>query len=237
MTESRKIAVAVALSLLVHVCLFTALALMPANVSVPVTPEEKPLEVTFEAALPTPEFQANASLAEMEQGTALRTQLDPENLKAAEQAPENPTEIAAHDSKAAEGKMTPEPTPTPVPPPDPASLTVHPASAPTPKAEGEAGVDAVGNYGKAVGNAIGLRWEFYRKTQKDLRVGEVRIMFSIDAQGRTSDVQVLSNTAAPGNANVAVRAIKESRIPAIPPERLAQTSGGRMKIVYTFIIY
>ncbi|MCX6966831.1 MAG: energy transducer TonB [Verrucomicrobia bacterium] len=235
MTEFGKITIASTLSVLTHVGLFTALTLLPGAAPVPASEqaaEENALEVTFEAA-PTLDAAAVAALAQAE---AIPTQLDPANLKKTEQAPEHPTEIAAHNSQA----TPPKPAPAAVPPsPDFALIAAEPLPAPTPTPEAdEVGMDALGNYGKAVGNAIGLRSEFYRKTQKDLMtVGEVRIRFTIDAKGRRSDVQVLSNSAAPANAAIAIRAVKEAHIPPIPPERLAQLPGGHIKIVYTFTTY
>ena len=241
MTESGKIVISSTLSVLAHVSLFTVLALMPESVAVPVKPEAKPLEVTFEAApqatAPAPTVEAETALAAPAQANSIHTQLDPENLKKADQAPEHPTEIAAHDSQATPPKAAVEAS-APTPPPDPSALSVEPLPAPSsPQPEDEAGIDALGNYGKAVGNAIGVRWEFYRKTQKDLPVGEVRMKFAIDAQGRVSAIRVLSPGANPANATFAERAVKEAKIPPIPPERLAQVPGGCIEITYTFTIY
>ncbi len=223
MTEFGKIVIAAALSVLAHVGLFTALTLMPGNVLVPAvdsTAEEIPLEVSFESAPATVE-------PVLAQAESIRTQLDPANLKKADQAPEQPREIAAHNSQA-----------TPPKPDFTAGMELAAAPAPSPQPEtDEVGIDALGNYGKAVGNAIGVRWEFYRRAQKDLPVGEVRIKFSIDAQGHPSAVKVLSNTAAPANAQIAMRAVQEAKIPPIPSERLAQVPNGRMEITYLFINY
>ena len=240
MTDFGKIVISGALSVLAHVSLFTVLALMPENPPVPVnpTPEDKPLEVAFATASET--VDAVDSLGVPASADALRTQIDPENLKKADQAPEHPVAIAAHDSQATPPNPVPAQTaPVPASPPD-LSAVVEPMATPaaSPQPAEEVGIDALGNYGKAVGNAIGVRSEFYRKTQKErLAVGEVRIKFTIDAQGRPSEVQVISNTASPANATIAMRAVQEAKIPPIPPERLAQVPGGRIKIVYTFTIY
>jgi len=226
MTEFRQVVIAFALSVLAHVSLFAALALMPVAAPVPVKPEaeeKQPLEVMIEAA-PAEGVEEPV----MSQANALHTHLEPENLKKADKAPEQPKEIASHDSQA-----------TPAPPPDfTATLEAATTPAPSPQPEEEAvGVDALGNYGKAVGNAIGVRWESYRKAQKNLPVGEVRIKFSIDAEGRVSEMKILSNTATSATAAMALRAVKEAKIPPIPSERLAQVPGGRMEITYSFINY
>lgn len=236
----------------VHVSLFTALALMSWAAPVPGErlPEEKTLEVIVEAApAPTPEpvVAAPTPTPERIQPEAARgvvTQLDPAHLKKADQAPEKAVAIAAHHSKATKAKprptSTPEPTPEPTPTPAVVQAIVTPLPTPVKAAspDEEVGIDALGNYGKAVGNAIGLRSEYYRQTQKEaLAIGEVRIKFSIDAKGQVSDVQILSNTANSVNAVCAERAVREAKIPSIPPERLAQLPGGRIKIVYSFTIY
>ena len=245
MTESGKVLVATALSVLAHVSFFTALAAWSAPVLAPVDKEpEKPLEVAFQPAPempPQPETSAvpaePAPEPPVSAHPAQRMQLDPENLKKSETAPENPVAIAAHHSHATAN--TPAPTPEVVPPtptPDPALALSSPKPVPAdpqPTPE-EVGIDALGNYGKAVGDAIGQRWEIHRKT---LPVGEVRIKFAIDAQGRVSELQVLSNTANAANALFAERAVKEAQIPPIPPERLAQLPGGRIEIVYSFTSY
>ena len=229
MTEPGKIVISSALSVLAHLSLFTALALMPESVAVPLKPEPKPLEVTFEPA-PRP-APASPQVAEVKpvlpQAESIPTQLDPENLKKADQAPEHPTEIAAHDSQAA------PPKPAPTPPPDLSSLALQPV----PKPEEEAGIAALGNYGKAVGNPIGARWEYYQKTHKNLPAGEVLLKFAIDAQGRVSSIRVLSPGANAEHISLAERAVKEAKIPPIPPQRLAQVPGGCIEITYKFILY
>ena len=218
MTEFRQVVVAFALSVLAHVSLFAALALMPVAAPVPAKPEaeeKQPLEVTIEAA--------PAEVVE-EPEPMLPDHLDPENLKKADKAPEKPKILAGHDSET-----------TPPQPDFTATLeaAATPAPMPSPKVE-EVGIDALGTYEKAVGNAIGVRWDLH---SKHLPVGEVQIKCVIDARGRVSDVKVLSNTAKAANAQIAIRAVKEAKIPPIPPERLAQIPSGRMEITYSFFSY
>ena len=188
MTEFRKVLVAFALSVLAHASLFAALALMPVAAPVPAKPEpeeKQPLEVAIEAA--------PAAMVE-ETAPMLPDHLDPENLKKADKAPEKPKIMAGHDSE----ETPPQPDYTAA---LEAAATPAPAPTPSPKEE-EVGVDALGNYGKAVGNAIGVRWEFYRKAQKDLPVGEVRIRFAIDAEGRVISEKIDSiEPAAPRSAS------------------------------------
>jgi len=238
MTEFGKVAVASALSVLAHVVLFTVLALMPETAPVPASPApvDPPLEVTLHATPTEIEpVPLNPVLPDPSKIHGMATQLDPEKLKKAEKAPEHASAIASHDSQATTAKNTQAaPVPTP-PPPQDSALALQPMEPPadTPDAPG---IDALGHYGKAVGNAIGARWEFYRKNQKYyLAVGEVRLKIDIDARGQVVEVRVLSNSADPSNAACAIRAVKEAKIPPISTERLAQVPGGRIEIEYTFI--
>lgn len=254
MTDLGKITIASALSVLVHVTLFTVLALWPA----PALPlgqpqiEEPQLEMTLQAAAyPKPPFNSAPEVTSTQPvqpelpslspvQNAIRTQLDPEHLKEADQAPENPTAIAAHNSRVTPNpqESLPQPSPNSTPEPDSSTLALQPSETPAKSSEEEVGIDALGNYGKAVGNAIGVRFERYRKMEKNaLSVGEVKIKFAIDGEGRISEVEVISNSADARNAALAERAIKEAQIPPIPSERLAQVPGGRIKIVYTFTTY
>jgi len=94
------------------------------------------------------------------------------------------------------------------------------------------------NYDKAVSNAIGVRFDRLRKTwPESLIPGEVRVQFILNADGSASDIRVLSNTAGPSTAACAEAAVREARIPPIPADRRAQAAGGRLKIVYNFIVY
>jgi len=251
MSDFGKITVASALSALVHVTLFTLLALWSEGAPIH-QPKERvepsSLEVALQAA-PAPVSEpesAQAVPASEEIPTsgnpdAIHTQLDPENLKKADHAPENPMAIAAHDSSATPNQpaeSTPQPSPSPDSTPDPGALALESAAKPAPSPGAEIGIDALGSYSKAVGNAIGARFDNFRKKERDsLAVGEVRIKFAVDSMGRVSEVEVLSNNASELNAVFAERAVKEAIIPPIPPERLAQVPGGRIRIVYTFTIY
>ena len=242
MTEFGKVLTATGLSVLAHVSLFTVLALTPGRSVVPIVEEqpEKTLQVTIETAT-----AIDAAPVHFTKENAIRTQIDPPNLKKAEKAPENPTEVAAYNSQATPPKpaTVPDSFPSPTPVADEKTLALEMQAASTPKSESaeEVGIDALGAYGKAIGNAIGNSIgsdALPQKSRKEfLAVGEVRIQFSLDAKGQVSEIKILSNSAGPTNAECAIRAVKAAKIPPIPPERLAQVPSGRMKIVYTFITY
>jgi TonB family protein len=237
MTDFGKIVTATAISVLVHVTLFTVLALMPeaAPVQAASSPDDPPLEVTIHSAEALTPVPLNPVLPDPAEPRGIATQIDPENLKKTDKPPEHATAIAAHDSQATFAKSSPA-APVATPGPQEPGLAVQPVAPPSDDNDAP-GIDALGNYSKAVGNAIGVRAKFYSETQKQLAVGEVRLKFSIDARGQVSDLRILSNSAQPANAVYALRAVKEAKIPPIPPERLAQVSGGRIEIVYTFTIY
>jgi len=291
MPPSRRVVIAVALSVFLHVIIFTVLALLPQPAQVPLSPDEpipaddKPLEVVFASMAPIAEPEPTpmpklleAPLTASLGAQAEKTQLDPARLKKADHAPEHPEFLAAHDSQETHSRRgtetaqaTPPPEPEPTPPsmprptplpsvtpppafrtalrhptPVPAILPARPRSTPAPAAgspqgdgnDDTTGVAAIGAWKKAVGNAIGSCWNFYRQSRLDLlAVGSVRIKFAIDAQGHASGVRVLSNTATPTNALYAARSIKEAEIPPIPPERLARLPGGRVEVEFTFTIF
>lgn len=247
MTESGKILIATALSVLVHVSFFTVLALMRESAPIAAAPaqsaSERPLEIVLQTVTlaPAPESTpVPAALAHMEEppvsANIIRTQIDPENLRKTDEAPEHAAAVAAHHSRATPPVANVPPPPAPSATSDSGDLTLQ-AARPTPTPE-EIGIDALGHYGKAVGNAIGLRSEALRKSwEQPLVVGEVRVQFVLNATGKVSDIQILSNTAGPANAACAERAVKEAAIPPIPSDRLAQVPGGRIRIVYSFTIY
>jgi len=251
--------VAVGLSLLAHVSFFALLTLKPQHSIVPVKEQmqEKPLEVTIEAAVPQKEPETAGETSSLirpvtANPNAIQTQLDPAHLKKTDKAPENATEIASYNSQATRPKAgaaaTPE-NPLPVPPshsePAPADSVDSAAtfqSAPKPVDPGkpgesgpddEVGIDAIGTYSKSIGDAVNRPWEYFRQTQ-NLPVGEVRLKFTVDAEGRISDVGVISNTGTEANAKFALLAVKGLKFPPIPPEVLAKTPRGCIEVTYTF---
>ncbi len=200
-------------------------------------------------ALALPSLGANAE----------RTELDSLNLRRSETAPQNTTRLAAHHALAGRmrGSAPALPAPTPLPRADAAGA---PRPTPAPRApqaaggvslaavageaeaadgEGEGGGEAaIGAFRKAVSNAIGVRWDHYRRTKMALLgVGSVRIKFAIDARGKVSNLRVTTNTAGPEAALSAVRAITEAEIPPIPAERLARLPNGRLEVEYSFTLF
>ncbi len=267
MLPSRRVVIAFAVSLFLHGVIFSVLALTsqiaPATPRQQEEIADEPLEVVFQAAPPeravekmafrVEEKEKEAQPLAMQMEIAVeRTQLDPDHLKKSEKAPENAEFLASHHSlpgKAAKPQVTAAlPRPTPVSPgqapsfrtalPVPSTEAAPPQENKSEGEEEEGGVAAIGAWKKAVANAIGSRWDQFRKSKLDLlAVGSVRMKFAIDEHGRATDVRIASNTAGPANASYAARSIAEAEIPPIPPERLARLPGGRVEVEFTFTIY
>ncbi len=133
--SSRRVTASFALSALAHLLFFTALALIsdlqPATAKPEPKPPEKPLEIilhTTAAATPKPkpspksappDALAKLKAAQTPPPVAIRprelvhVELDPENLKPSEKAPEGATLIAAHNSVATEPKSSAAAPPLP----------------------------------------------------------------------------------------------------------------------------
>ena len=220
-----------------------------ANPESPARPEEQPVPQTDDPA--TPAAAANETVAaapaepppapgaEAERG--IITQLDPEYLKKTAEAPKDATFIASHNAEATSGGAPDRSRPD-----APAGegavefRTAQLAQAPQPAEAEGASIAALGAWNKAVGNAIGARWDHYRRTKvESLRPGSVRLRFSIDAKGRVGNVHILSNDAGSTNALYAVRSTTEAEIPPIPADRLARLpgKGKRIEVKYTFTIW
>lgn len=239
----RKRVMAGAASVAAHLLLFLVLAIVTAAPSSELakprdeeasqsSAEEAPLEVVF---LPPPKEEAAAVVPVIAPEGAETYQLDPENLKESATPPEHARLLASHHS---EGNATPKPQlragvpPPPEPPTGEGELVIGGPAEPS----GET-VAAIGAWKKALGNAIGLRWDHYRKTRaSSLVAGSVRLTFRIDAKGNVSNIRVLSNTGNPNNALLAVRAAKEARIPPIPSDRLRKLPGGTVDVELTLTI-
>jgi outer membrane biosynthesis protein TonB len=89
-----------------------------------------------------------------------------------------------------------------------------------------------------VSDAIGSRWYFYVRQQMSVLVpGTVEIRFTVNSQGKASQIKVLRNSSNESFAACSVGSIVDAEIPPIPPEILPMLEGGRLEIDFTFAIY
>jgi outer membrane biosynthesis protein TonB len=82
---------------------------------------------------------------------------------------------------------------------------------------------------------IGSAW--YRDTRanlKKLALGKVRIAVTILSDGKIAKLRVVSNTSNELLANISLRAIREAKIPPVPPELLTD---GKLEDELVFDIY
>jgi len=259
MSKPPGVASAFVVSVLVHVILFAALALMPGTqrALASKTEPEAPLEVAFQAAseaaaLPPP-------------GRLAAAQPQPQHFKPADRAAEiaelpGPYDSAkgtpkqgsgANSAAAADAARTPFPAPAPSA--NAPGFSVVPAQ---PSASDKGGVpDGTGNdeepsveasgYKGAVNEAIGASRDHLWKSlpdavKKSLSFGTIDTEFYLDATGAVSDIRVLSNdTGNPQNEAQAIRVIRETRFPPIPPGVLEHLAGNpkRFKRWFTFNVY
>ena len=107
---------------------------------------------------------------------------------------------------------------------------------------GKAGVNALGTplgrYQKFIADAVGSRWQYYIGKQMDLiTVGEARIKFCVNTNGRVETIQILSNTSNQMFGIYCMNSIKNAELPPIPPEIAALLENGKLEIEFSFTIY
>lgn len=96
----------------------------------------------------------------------------------------------------------------------------------------------LGKYKKIISDAIGSRWYYYTSSRMDLiQVGTVRVQFVINAQGKVTKVQVVSNNSNEFFANCSVQAIMEAKLPPIPPDVAVALEQNQLEVEYTFTVY
>jgi protein TonB len=164
------------------------------------------------------------------------------------------------DELAVTKKAQPTPAPAPQPAPLPKlrdGITAAATPVPRPRSSGyqpqqqktridgnisnrgRNAVDAVatplGRYQKAVKSAIGSRWYHYISGRMDvIAPGSLKVRFSIDAQGRVIDVEVVSNTSNSSFAALCERAVREAEIAPPPPDAFEPLDGGQLDMSFTF---
>lgn len=108
--------------------------------------------------------------------------------------------------------------------------------------EGENAVDAeataLGRYKKAVRDAISQTWHRYRQDNADFVTwGILKIEFRIDRNGRVGNLRITKNEANAMLAEFSLRAIRDARLPPMPPDVAASVGNSGLVIQYDIIIY
>ena len=88
---------------------------------------------------------------------------------------------------------------------------------------GASAVNAVGTplgqYQKMLYDAVGSRWYYYVGQQRDLiSIGTLRLVFSVDREGRPQHIKVVENSSNESFANVCVQSVLEIELPPIPED-------------------
>jgi TonB family protein len=107
---------------------------------------------------------------------------------------------------------------------------------------GRAGVDAIatplGRYQAQMKAALGSRWSYYVNDRMSLITpGSARISFAIDAQGRVHDVKLETNTGNKTYADLCEQAVRETKLPPLPPDIVATLPDERLETSFTFTFY
>ncbi len=104
---------------------------------------------------------------------------------------------------------------------------------------GRPGVNAeatpLGLYNRKMSTLIGSRWTFYAEARAEyLSKGSVRLRYKVAADGTIEDVVVLANDANRALADICVLAVRETKLPPLPPDLVSSLNGERLEITFTF---
>ena len=105
---------------------------------------------------------------------------------------------------------------------------------------GGPGVDAeespLAAYKHKVQNIIGSRWNLY-VAEHPQDVGEVKILFKLDRDGRVVFTRVTENLASDDLAGISTKAILDSQLPPVPDDLAPMLKDGKLEVPFTFKIY
>ena len=106
---------------------------------------------------------------------------------------------------------------------------------------GKASVSAMatplGRYRKAISDAVGSSWYHHIGPRMDMfSLGTIKVLFTIDKDGKARNPRVLSNTSNESFEIVTIESIRAAGIPPIPPDVLPVLDGGRIEIDFSFSI-
>ena len=76
-----------------------------------------------------------------------------------------------------------------------------------------------GRYQKQINDAIGSRWYYYVAQKGDLvAIGNVRLSFTIDRNGKVQNLKILENSSNETFANVCLQSVMDAQFPPVPEE-------------------
>jgi outer membrane biosynthesis protein TonB len=77
----------------------------------------------------------------------------------------------------------------------------------------------LGRYQKMLYDAVGSRWYYYVNKQRDLvTIGTVRVVFSVDRDGKPKNLKVVANSSNASFANVCLQSVLEIQLPPMPED-------------------
>lgn len=203
--------------------------------------EERALAVAQPAPVPpAPETPPTASAAQPSPPREARLPEPQQEIKPRPE--EDGITMAANVAREPEEQSKPQP--------QPAAPSARPAYRPMTRAtrltgsidsRGKAAVSALstplGRYRKAISDAVGSSWYYYIGSRMDMfSIGTVKVIFTIEQDGKARNPRVLSNTSNESFEIVTIESIRAAEIPPIPPDVLPVLDGGRIEIDFSFSI-
>jgi outer membrane biosynthesis protein TonB len=190
-------------------------------------PESKPSPPAKSSPTPDPEQ------------LAMLTSTPPPPIKPEETNPSPSPEIAA--------TTPPTTTPAPRPKPEAPSSNYQAQKQQTKIAgsisnRGPSSVNAVGTplgrYQKMMYDAVGARWYQHTHERQDLiTIGTTRLTFTINRNGKVSNLKVIENTANETFANICLQSVQELKLPPIPEDVAGTLPSEGLQQELTFILY
>jgi outer membrane biosynthesis protein TonB len=167
------------------------------------------------------------------------TSTPPPPIKPEETNPSPSPEIAA--------TTPPTTTPAPRPKPEAPSSNYQAQKQQTKIAgsisnRGPSSVNAVGTplgrYQKMMYDAVGARWYQHTHERQDLiTIGTTRLTFTINRNGKVSNLKVIENTANETFANICLQSVQELKLPPIPEDVAGTLPSEGLQQELTFILY
>ena len=96
----------------------------------------------------------------------------------------------------------------------------------------------LGRYQAVVSKEVEKNW--YRNTKahaQDFTIGTAKLRFSVTKSGAVQSIEIVNNTSNTLFGTNCIKALQESKVPAVPDELDAYLIEGTMEVEYTFSIY